>query len=383
MPARLRWAGGRRPGTRRQDGTGRRGSHPAATPAPASRRCPDRNLPVGTAGRRPEADWPFPTVVEHLDDDPAPVGADPHLGAGTGTGVLEHVGERLLDDAVGRQVHAGREPGWRAIGRQRAPRPARRTCSTSRGASLRPGWGPSPSGSVSGRRTPSRWRSSSRAWRPASSTAPIACRAASGSSAATALAAPACTVITLTRWATTSCSSRAMRVRSSVTIRRASAACSCCSWAARSERSRRRRPTYQGHEHGDAGEDGLPPRGRVGEAVDDDHDDGRVDAQVGPPVGGGVPPGAVQGDERHPAEVGVAAPDGHGPGGHDHAHHGQGRPPTPVQRRAGHGEHQQDGDRDVAEGADDQRIAGPVGHEHRPQEDRGRQGRRPRPGASG
>ena len=101
--------------------------------------------------------------------------------------------------------------------------------------------------------------------------------------------------------------------------------------------------------------------------------------------GGGVPPGCTGDDRRHPAEVGVAAPDGHGPGGHDHAHHGQGRPPTPVQRRAGHGEHQQDGDRDVADGADDQRVAGPVGHEHRPQEDRGRQDgvRGPEPAGEG
>jgi hypothetical protein len=40
------------------------------------------------------------TVVHDLDDDPASVAVELHLGVSTGTGVLEHVGERLLDDAV-------------------------------------------------------------------------------------------------------------------------------------------------------------------------------------------------------------------------------------------------------------------------------------------
>src|SRR4029450_8250983 len=59
------------------------------------------------------------TVVEYLDDDPAPVGAEPHLAVGTGTGVLEHVGERLLDDAVGEQVNPGRKLARDPIGGQR------------------------------------------------------------------------------------------------------------------------------------------------------------------------------------------------------------------------------------------------------------------------
>jgi hypothetical protein len=33
--------------------------------------------------------------------------------------VLEHVGERLLDDPVGEQVHPGREPGHHLVGGQR------------------------------------------------------------------------------------------------------------------------------------------------------------------------------------------------------------------------------------------------------------------------
>jgi hypothetical protein len=44
------------------------------------------------------------TVVHDLDDDPASVAVELHLGVSTGTGVLEHVGERLLDDAVRQPV---------------------------------------------------------------------------------------------------------------------------------------------------------------------------------------------------------------------------------------------------------------------------------------
>ena len=61
-------------------------------------------------------------------------------------------------------------------------------------------------------------------------------------------------------------------------------------------------PDVPRHEHDDAAEDGLPPRGRVVEEIDADHGDGRGDAHLAPPVLGGVPPRAVQGDDRHPAE---------------------------------------------------------------------------------
>ncbi|HEX5877502.1 MAG TPA: hypothetical protein VF468_04130 [Actinomycetota bacterium] len=44
-------------------------------------------------------------------------------------------------------------------------------------------------------------------------------------------AAPAWTVITLTEWATTSCSSRAIRPRSSATAQRERSSCSVASWA--------------------------------------------------------------------------------------------------------------------------------------------------------
>jgi hypothetical protein len=44
-------------------------------------------------------------------------------------------------------------------------------------------------------------------------------------------AAPAWTTITLTEWATASCSSRAIRPRSSATAQRARSSCSSASWA--------------------------------------------------------------------------------------------------------------------------------------------------------
>jgi hypothetical protein len=100
-----------------------------------------------------------------------------------------------------------------------------------------------------------------------------------------------------------------------------------------------------------------------------------ADAELHQAVAGGVPAGAVQGDDRHPAEVRVAAADRQGPGDQGHGEHGQRCMPAPVQRRAGHGEDQQDRDRDVVDGADDERVARPVDHEHRRQEHGGRQGR--------
>ena len=116
-PARLRRAGGRRRGTRRPGAAPRRGCRRTAVPARACRRCRDLVPALGAA--RSGHDGGAVTVVEHLDDDPVSVGAEPHLGAGAGTGVLEHVGQRLLDDAVRGQVHAGREVGRHPVHRQR------------------------------------------------------------------------------------------------------------------------------------------------------------------------------------------------------------------------------------------------------------------------
>jgi hypothetical protein len=74
-------------------------------------------------------------------------------------------------------------------------------------------------------------------------------------------------------------------------------------------------PDVPRHEHDDAAEDGLPPRRRSGEDVEADHDDGRGDAHVAPAAVAGVQPHAVQGDDRNPADVRVAASERHGPGG--------------------------------------------------------------------
>jgi hypothetical protein len=57
-------------------------------------------------------------------------------------------------------------------------------------------------------------RSSAIAARPACATSWSAARVRSGSAARVMRAAPACTTITLTAWATTSCRSRATRLRS-------------------------------------------------------------------------------------------------------------------------------------------------------------------------
>src|SRR5215218_7440171 len=165
---------------------------------------------------RPGQDRATAPVVEHLDVDPAGVGVEPHLGPGAGPGVLERVGQRLLDDAVRGQVHPSRELNLRPVHRERDVQPRLSEL-------VDEPWNVGETGLGTQR---------------------IACEALSGSSAATVLAAPACTVIRLTRWATTSWSSRAIRVRSSATARRASAACSRSSWAARSLRIRSRLPEY-------------------------------------------------------------------------------------------------------------------------------------------
>ena len=116
--------------------------------------------------------------------------------------------------------------------------PARPTCSTRDGTWARPGWGARLGAwSVSPRSTPSSRRISTRAWRPVAAIASKAPAARSGSVATATGPASACTTIMLTWWATTSCSSRAIRARSEATARRASEARSRSSRAARSRSS--------------------------------------------------------------------------------------------------------------------------------------------------
>ena len=93
-----------------------------------------------------------------------------------------------------------------------------------------------PRGASSERSTPSMRRSSCSAERPVVSIASSARLASSGWVSITCTPTPACTVITLMAWATTSCSSRAIRSRSSATARAASSIRSRSSTAARASR---------------------------------------------------------------------------------------------------------------------------------------------------
>jgi hypothetical protein len=85
-----------------------------ASRLPPSRRARSR-MPTmpwpGTplVGGRHRLDGGTAAVVEDLDGDAVTFGAQAHLGAGLRSAVLEHVGQCLLDDAVRRELHAGRE----------------------------------------------------------------------------------------------------------------------------------------------------------------------------------------------------------------------------------------------------------------------------------
>ena len=85
-----------------------------------------------------------------------------------------------------------------------------------------PGCGARAGRSDSVRMIPSSRRISASAWRPVSSTVISASRSRSCSGLSRRRTALACTVITLTEWASTSCSSRVIRPRSSSTAWRAS-----------------------------------------------------------------------------------------------------------------------------------------------------------------
>ena len=129
--------------------------------------------------------------------------------------VLERVRERLLDDPVGGDREARVERSQVAR-RPRAPRRGRRTGSGPASSSRRssPGVGSEASCSP---RIPSIRRMSVSARRPVVAMASSAARASSGRLSMTRSAPPAWITITLTWCVTTSCSSRAIRSRSSRT----------------------------------------------------------------------------------------------------------------------------------------------------------------------
>ena len=116
--------------------------------------------------------------------------------------------------------------GDRPISRSSTGSPASASVSTSAGSPSRVGWGASMPSDGASRRMPTSRCSSSTACRAEDSTVPNASAARSGSFPMTCRAAAACTPMTLTWWATTSCSSRAIRTRSATTA--------CCALASRS-----------------------------------------------------------------------------------------------------------------------------------------------------
>ena len=116
-------AGGRGPRTRRRSGCRPRGSPPNSS----------------TRSRMPIRPWPpraspppvARPVVGDLDDRRVGLVARQRRAACAPGGVLERVGQRLLHDAVGGQVDAGRQRcAARRHGRGRPRAPAARACST-------------------------------------------------------------------------------------------------------------------------------------------------------------------------------------------------------------------------------------------------------------
>ena len=138
-------------------------------------------------------------------------------------GVAQRVRERLLHDPVGGQVDARGQRGrvGRDLARARRPRGRRRAAAR---RARRAGRGPAAGAPARRRRPAARRRAAgaarASASRPADSIERSAARAWSGRSSNTSSAADACTTITETLWAITSCSSRAIRACSSPTARR-------------------------------------------------------------------------------------------------------------------------------------------------------------------
>jgi hypothetical protein len=116
--------------------------------------------------------------------------------------------------------------------------PAPRAWSSSSPSSPMPGCGARSEvpPSSSRRSTPSRRRISANAWRPVAEMAASASLARPGSAASAYEAPSACTTMTLTLCAITSCSSRAILARSATAAICAWASRSASSWAARSSR---------------------------------------------------------------------------------------------------------------------------------------------------
>ena len=204
----------------------------AWTVQPSLGRRPVRESPPqsATRSRMPTSPWPrcrsrcaaACAVVVDLDFDSRAVVAHGHARP-VPSACLSAVRERLLHDRYAERSIACRQRDRRSL-RSSARRRAllRAPASTSASRSSSPGCGASASPSSARRRTPSRPRISSTVWRPVASIASSASRPRAGRLRGRARRAPAWTTIIEMLWAITSCSSRAIRPRSTAT-----AACAC------------------------------------------------------------------------------------------------------------------------------------------------------------
>ena len=220
-------------------GSGRR----ARTAKPPSARGPASSSPLNVATRsrmptrpRPPPATPAATaaaVVDDLDGERVLLVAHGHRRARL-AGVLERVGQRFLDDAIGGEIEAGRQaPAPRPPRAAATGSPASRTCAQSalQLAEARR--------RVEARAVVGRAQDAEHALDVAERLAAGRLDAAQGLAGQLRLglddrcAAPACSTTTLSACPTLSCSSRARRERSSATASRARASRSAAKSAAR------------------------------------------------------------------------------------------------------------------------------------------------------
>ena len=197
-PGRRRGARGSRACLVRQPRAHREAAARAAGPASSSPPTSATRSRMPTArGRRPRrcrVAAPAPSS-RHLDLQRPPARTPRARRRARRPGVLERVRERLLDDAVGRQVDARRQLDALAVdARPRPAGPAARTCSASASSRASEGCGERASCSSSWRSRPSRRRISPSACSPVRSIASNACRDCSGEPARSCARPPrACT----------------------------------------------------------------------------------------------------------------------------------------------------------------------------------------------
>ncbi len=199
---------------------------PAARAGPGLQRAAEGGGPLAhaddavAARRRSVRGHPEPVIVD-LDDEVPVAVRDAHAGLRR-PGVPRHVGERLLHDPVGGQVHARRQrAGWAGdLDLHRQPGAAARATRSS--SWPRPGAGERGASSSSWRRTPEHRSQLDQGFLAGLLDGRQRRAGPLGLSSIRCRAAPACTLMREMLWASTSCSSRAMRRRSSLVRRLAS-----------------------------------------------------------------------------------------------------------------------------------------------------------------